>query len=343
MKYLGYYLGKVGYKLFPRKLVIIEAPGKLKALSQYLGSNYQVIATKGSITRLGLEQHFVSEQDGFLPHYQLAEGKADILNKIVHQAQSMDEIIIATDDDNVGETIAWHLSKHLIALDTSIAGKLSSVLLKSITPQGVQEAFAHPVQVNETRAAAEITREIIDILIGRELSKLSLEELGLSINESKKHSATIEDIEPLLAQALKKQFITRKKAPLGKTGSGRVKAGILDLLYSHLQRQLASADETQQTNYDVIITVNGKKLRAKLDKTGKITERLNCKLQNGVTSHQGDSRTWKVTEITREEDQIPAPSASTLAVLKYAWMLHKLTPQQTTRALQKLYEGGFDL
>ena len=335
VKYLGYYLGKVGYKLFPRKLVIIEAPGKLKSLSQYLGSDYQVMATAGKITQLGLEQHFVSEQDGFLPHYQLAKDKADILDNIVRQAQSMDEVIIATDDDNVGETIAWHLAKHLIALDTSIAGKLTRVLLKSITPDGVKDAFGHPVFINENRAAAEITREIIDILIGRELSKLSI--------KPTKHVKSL-DLEPLLTQALKHQFIKRSPPSSQKTGSGRVKAGILDLLYAHLECQLASVSHNEQTKYDVIITVNGKKLRATLDdRKGEITGRLNRKLQTTSEVYQGDSRAWMVSKITREEDEIPAPSASTLTVLKYAWALHRIAPQQTTKALQKLYEGGFDL
>ncbi|MCK4980378.1 MAG: DNA topoisomerase I, partial [Candidatus Delongbacteria bacterium] len=99
-----------------KQLVILESPGKVKAISKYLGSSYSVIASNGHIIDLPSKELGVDVDNDFKPTYKVINnsGQASkILKKIESLAKTSNRILIATDPDREGEAIGWHIANRL--------------------------------------------------------------------------------------------------------------------------------------------------------------------------------------------------------------------------------------
>ena len=95
------------------KLVVVEAPGKIKTISQYLGPSYQVLATYGHVRSLPSKSGSVRPEEDFaltwIPLTKAEKAVASIL-KALEKATTL---ILATDLDREGEAISWHLLQYL--------------------------------------------------------------------------------------------------------------------------------------------------------------------------------------------------------------------------------------
>jgi hypothetical protein len=339
--YLGYYLSKEGSRLYPRKIAVIESPNKEKALRQYLGSEYVVISTLGKVLSLELDEAFVSICDGLRPQYQYAKTKtvsgddggtrartavANIIS--VCNDPDIDEIILATDDDYVGEHIAWHMYKLFMQHQPSLVKKIKRVRLRGITQKAVDEAFGNPTQIDFTKASAETVREVVDILIARKLSKIALQV----------YPSTLDVTKQAITQNLVKQV--KYKAV---QGCGRVSSALLSLLKHHLDSQVESIVSPHKTK--VTVKVNGKHIHGYLvDKSaikdGVSEDSFVSKLKGkGVTEGRPDK--WYLVQADLDEEEYASPYASTLNIMYYCMMLHDMSPQQTYDALTSLYEGNY--
>ena len=90
-------------------LVIIESPGKIKALKNYLGDGYKVVASVGHVRDLPKSSLGVDIEHGFEAKYVNIREKADLLASLRKEAQKADTVYLATDPDREGEAISWHL------------------------------------------------------------------------------------------------------------------------------------------------------------------------------------------------------------------------------------------
>src|SRR3989344_3942749 len=94
------------------KLVIVELPTKAKTISHYLDSSYEVRPSVGHVRDLPKSnKKAIDIAAGFVPHYEIAKGKSEILAEIKALAVKADEVILATDPDREGEAIAWHIKE----------------------------------------------------------------------------------------------------------------------------------------------------------------------------------------------------------------------------------------
>lgn len=98
---LGAYMRHHGTRLYPRSLVIVEAPGKVKAIKTALGLRVAVLATSGTL----MQSHLTPQ--GELTWDAPPETFLDGLR--VHNGL-LDEVVIATDDDLAGEMIGWQVA-----------------------------------------------------------------------------------------------------------------------------------------------------------------------------------------------------------------------------------------
>ena len=84
------------------KLVIVESPSKTKTIKQYLGSDYQVVASKGHIRdientskdNLGLDFN-----NDLAPIYSIIPKQYSTINSLKEYVKKADEIYLATDPD----------------------------------------------------------------------------------------------------------------------------------------------------------------------------------------------------------------------------------------------------
>ena len=84
------------------KLVVIEGPGKRETLKKYLGSGYEVFASKGHVRDLPAKDLSIDLNHNFEPKYEILPDKKDVVADLKKKAQKADEILLATDPDREG-------------------------------------------------------------------------------------------------------------------------------------------------------------------------------------------------------------------------------------------------
>jgi len=148
------------------KLVIVEAPAKVRTLQNFLGKQYKIAASMGHVRDLPKTRMGVDVEAGFEPTFRVLPEKRDTIKKLVAAAAKCDQVILATDPDREGEAIAWHLAA---ALDVREPVRIE---FNEITKGAVLEALKHPREIDPKRVDAYQARRILDRLVGYELSPL---------------------------------------------------------------------------------------------------------------------------------------------------------------------------
>lgn len=153
------------------KLLLIESPGKLKKLSQILGSDWVVKASMGHVRELANDGEsslgFDLEGDRVSCRYQPrgSRGK-QTLTELRRAVEGASQVYLGTDPDREGETIAWHLQQAL-----RIRNSLR-VTYSEITPTAVRKAIDHPRPLDANLVAAGRARDCLDKLVGYKGSPL---------------------------------------------------------------------------------------------------------------------------------------------------------------------------
>lgn len=150
-----------------KKLLIVESPAKARTIQQYLGSDYEVLASVGHVRDLPKSnKDAVDIEGGFIPRYVISPEKRDVIEKIRKAAGKADEVFLATDPDREGEAIAWHV-KEAVGLK-----KPQRVVFHEITKAAVEEALTHPRPIDEHLREAQEARRVLDRIVGYDLSGL---------------------------------------------------------------------------------------------------------------------------------------------------------------------------
>ncbi len=147
-------------------LVIIESPGKTKALENYLGKGYKVVASKGHVRDLPKSSLGVDIEHGFEPKYVNIREKTELLNHLRLDAKKADVVYLATDPDREGEAISWHL---LSVIDVP-EDKIRRVTFNEITKNAVKAGMAEPRTINMGLVNSQQTRRVLDRIVGYKLS-----------------------------------------------------------------------------------------------------------------------------------------------------------------------------
>ncbi len=152
-----------------KKLLIVESPTKARTIGQYLGREYEVLASVGHVRDLPKSnKDAVDIEDGFVPKYVIPAEKREVIEKIKRAAAKVapEDIYLATDPDREGEAIAWHIKE--------VAGlkKPKRVVFHEITKAAIEEALTHPRAIDENLRHAQEARRVLDRIVGYDLSGL---------------------------------------------------------------------------------------------------------------------------------------------------------------------------
>lgn len=147
-------------------LVILESPGKIGAVKNYLGSNYKVIASVGHVRDLPKSTLGIDIDNSFAPHYINIRGKGDLIKELKKEAKNADKIFFATDPDREGEAISWHLA----AVIGDDAKKAKRVTFNEITKSAIKEAIKHPRSIDMNLVNSQQARRILDRIVGYQIS-----------------------------------------------------------------------------------------------------------------------------------------------------------------------------
>ena len=148
-------------------LVIVESPSKCHKIEEYLGHDYQCIASCGHFRAIaGLSS--IDVKNDYAITFTIDPTKQDIVDKMRHTISlySPEHIYLASDDDREGEAIAWHICD-TFGLDIELTHR---IIFHEITKPAILAAIQSPRTVNMCLVHAQFARQVLDMLVGFRIS-----------------------------------------------------------------------------------------------------------------------------------------------------------------------------
>ncbi len=155
-----------------KNLVIVESPAKAKTIEKYLGKDFHVLSSVGHIrsivkkTKDGTPP--IDVANDFFAVYEVDPEKKKVITELKKNVKAVgkDNVWLATDEDREGEAIAWHLCKVLdLPVETT-----KRIVFHEITKDAITNAIQNPRTVDMNLVQAQQARQILDRLVGFELS-----------------------------------------------------------------------------------------------------------------------------------------------------------------------------
>ncbi|MEA1920459.1 MAG: type I DNA topoisomerase [Campylobacterota bacterium] len=169
-------------------LIIVESPAKAKTIKNFLGKDFEVIASKGHIRDLPKSRFGIKvEEENFIPEYSVAKENAPTVKQIKALAKGADTIYIATDEDREGEAIGWHIA-HAMKKDPEA---LPRIVFHEITKTAIQHALDTPRKIDMNQVNAQQTRRLLDRIVGYKLSPLLASKIQKGLSGGRVQSSTL--------------------------------------------------------------------------------------------------------------------------------------------------------
>ena len=214
-----------------KNLVIVESPAKAKTIEKYLGGDFRVMSSIGHIRSIAKKTKSgeppIDTDKDFTTIYEVDPDKKKVITELKKAVKTIgkDNVWLATDEDREGEAIAWHLCE-VLGLNPSTTKR---IVFHEITKDAITRAVANPRTVDMQLVEAQQARQILDRIVGFELSP-----------------------------------VVWRKVPGGKS-AGRVQSPAVRLLVEREQeiRQFEASSEFRVT---ALLYVDGQEFKAELDK-----------------------------------------------------------------------------
>ena len=155
-----------------KNLVIVESPAKAKTIEKYLGNDFHVLSSVGHIRAIAKKTKDgtppIDVKNGFKTTYEINPEKKKVITELKKAVKEVGagNVWLATDEDREGEAIAWHLCE-VLKLDPKTTKRIT---FHEITKSAIEEAIKHPRTVDMKLVEAQQARQILDRIVGFELS-----------------------------------------------------------------------------------------------------------------------------------------------------------------------------
>jgi len=153
-----------------KNLVIVESPAKAKTIEKYLGKDFHVLSSVGHIRSIAKKTKDgtppIDVKNGFETTYEVDPEKKKTITELKKAVKVAEVVWLATDEDREGEAIAWHLCE-VLNLDPT---KTNRIVFHEITKTAIEAAVKTPRTVDMQLVQAQQARQILDRLVGFELS-----------------------------------------------------------------------------------------------------------------------------------------------------------------------------
>ena len=153
-----------------KNLVIVESPAKAKTIEKYLGKDFTVMSSVGHIRAIAKKNKqgndAIETDNGYKTTYEIDAAKKKTVAELRKAVKQAEEVWLATDEDREGEAIAWHLCE-VLKLDPATTKR---IVFHEITKDAILEAIKNPRNLDMKMVEAQQARQILDRLVGFELS-----------------------------------------------------------------------------------------------------------------------------------------------------------------------------
>ncbi|HOK35623.1 MAG TPA: type I DNA topoisomerase [Candidatus Pacearchaeota archaeon] len=356
-------------------LVIVESPTKSKTIQNFLkGSNFAILPSYGHIRDLPKSELGIDIEHSFEPKYIIPLKARKHVNILKKEAKKAEKIILATDEDREGESIAWHLVQALQlgkfqAPNSELGGnqakgekRLASLNSKSqtnpkpkiknskpyqrivfheITKQAIEEALKNPRDIDMNLVNAQQARRVLDRLVGYKLSPLLWKKVRRGLSAGRVQSVAVRlvcDREKEMESFKAEEYWT------------------IEALLQKIPNRKWSQSEALESGGRVGVQIpNKSKIQNPKSKTefkallfkknGKAIPKLGIKKEKEakeiVVEDLKDAE-YKVENIERKEiKRNPLPPFTTSTLQQESWQRLHFSAKFTMQIAQSLYERGY--
>ncbi len=163
-----------------KTLIIVESPTKAKTIKKYLPSSCTVMASLGHIVDLNPNPdqkdkgvYGIDVDHGFTLDYRVVEGKEKLIAEFKKALKGVEQLVLASDEDREGESIAWHLYNTL-----KPTVPVYRMVFHEITKKAITEAFSSCRDIDMNLVYAQEARRVVDRLQGYGISPILSRKLG---------------------------------------------------------------------------------------------------------------------------------------------------------------------
>ena len=285
-----------------KNLIIVESPAKARTITNFLGKEYKVIASKGHIRDLPKSSFgiTVDEESGdFVPKYSIPREANPTVKELKKLAKVAETIYIATDEDREGEAIGYHIAKAIGKEPT----ELPRIVFHEITKSAINHALENPRKVDMDSVDAQQTRRLLDRIVGYKLS-------------------------PLLASKIQRGL-----------SAGRVQSSTLKIVVDR-EREIKAFKPEEYWSIDALFQkeIDSSIYSFEDKKIEKMTLGNEASASQIVASAKGESFTVTSIDTSKRKTKTPPPFMTSTLQQSASTQLG-FSPKKTMMVAQKLYEG----
>ncbi|MHA2675256.1 MAG: type I DNA topoisomerase [bacterium JZ-2024 1] len=279
--------------------MIVESQAKARTIGALLRGAYSVVSSLGHIFDLPPSRLGVDVEHGFTPEYLPIKGRQRIIQMLKTAGKRASEIYLATDPDREGEAIAAHIASVIVNDHHP-----KRIEFHEITRRAIEQALASPRDINENLVEAQQTRRIVDRIVGYGISPILWKRVRGGLSGGRVQSATL------------KMVVDRER---------EIRAFVSKPYWSvTLEFRTPSGEPL------IAVLRNYRGSQAPLR---SIAEVLFLK---EAVAHEA----FRMTDVTTEEkEHYPNAPYTTSALQQDAYRYLRMSPRQTMRVAQSLYEG----
>ena len=317
-------------RLVPKTLVIVESPAKARTIGRFLGDDYIVESSIGHVRDLpqraaDVPAKFKKEkwaklgvdvENDFRPLYIVSPDKREHITKLKNLLKDTDELLLATDEDREGESIAWHLVE---VLKPKVPYR--RMVFHEITKSAIQNAIDNPREINRNLVDAQEARRILDRLYGYEVSPVLWKKVMPRLSAGRVQSVATRIV------------VERERARIRFTP-----ASYWDLS--------ANFDKDGQAFETKLAAIDGKRIASGRDfgENGKLSDDSVVLLDEArakALAEELAEAPFAVESVeTKPYRRSPAAPFMTSTLQQEAGRKLRFSASRTMRAAQRLYEGG---
>jgi DNA topoisomerase I len=169
-----------------KNLIIVESPTKAKTIGKIMGKDFVVLSSMGHLVDLPRSKLGVDIDNGFEPSYTVIKGRSKVITELKKAAKTSEIIYMATDPDREGEAIGWQIKDRYFK-----EKKVLRVNFHEITQDAVRAAFTHPRAFDANMIEAQVSRRILDRIVGYFLSPLLWKKIARGLSAGRVQSVAL--------------------------------------------------------------------------------------------------------------------------------------------------------
>lgn len=293
------------------QLILVESPTKSRSLQGFLGQNYKVLASSGHIRDLPKNELGIDVKDDFKPQYVTIPRAKKIIKILKDNVKEAEIIILATDPDREGESIAWHLSQ---VLNLNNKKPYQRIVFHEITKSAIEEALKNPRKIDMNLVNAQQARRILDRIVGYKLSPFLWKKVVRRLSAGRVQSVTV-------------RLVVEREREI---------ENFIPQEYWAISAQLKKIEENSSPSSEFEALL--------IKKDGEIVPKLGIKTKAEAEKIVKDLKGAKYSIVNVDKKEVkrnPLPPFTTSTLQQEAWQRLRFSARSTMSTAQKLYEQGF--